>query len=76
MNKVFDILFLCRFGLVQCVMALENISRGEEIFANYGYNPDSDFSPRWFVSAFNSWRENERAKTMERVQSCLREPQR
>ena len=38
-----------RFGACNCVRSLRPIQRGEEIFADYGYNISVSDVPRYFL---------------------------
>lgn len=45
-----------RFGPIKMVYATKSISKGEEIFFNYGYNPTSERTKRlfpWYVKQFS-----------------------
>jgi len=58
--------------MVRCIKALKTIERGEEIFANYGYDPDSDFSPRWFRKAFRDFSNEVDKETGNHLRTCKR----
>jgi SET domain-containing protein len=36
-----------RFGHCRCVRSLKPIAKGEEIFLDYGYDPESEETPRF-----------------------------
>jgi len=47
-----------RFGRIRCLQAVETIGKGQEILANYGYNPDSPFTPGWFKELHSEWEDS------------------
>ena len=54
-NSALDDIDLHRFGQMKTIRATRDISKGEEIFYDYGYNPYADETKKyapWYIKQF------------------------
>ena len=53
-NSFYTLFDSPRYGLVQAVKTLRDVTKGEELFANYDYKIDSLGQPKWYRDLYRS----------------------